>query len=384
MKTQTSAALLVSALLAACGGGGDSASPPQPVATAAPAFVEIETAELQREGEQLSLSWSIEGAGAPVDVYLASSPDAASKRTLISDDDADGRHVFSAPALPRPYVYLQPAAGGEGLWVAERLLPLEGGHNFRDLGGYETADDSHVRWGTLFRSGTMAGLTDEDYAYLQTLGIEVICDLRTSEERQREPTDWQRMNPDLEYLSWDYSMSDGGGSLFEVLGENPSPARVQELFEGFYRDLPDRFAPRYAAMFEKLVHGEAPLAVNCSAGKDRTGGASALLLTALGVPRAQVVADYALSEKLVDFGSEAREKAAENPSYALMLKWDPESLRVLTGSDPSLIRAMFAAIEANYGSVENYFEQKLDVDAADLAALRRQYLVRSGTELVQR
>ena len=63
----------------------------------------------------------------------------------------------------------------------QRLLPLEGGQNFRDLGGYRTRDGRTVRWGMQFRSGAMNGLTAADYAYLGKIGIRTVCDFRSNE-----------------------------------------------------------------------------------------------------------------------------------------------------------------------------------------------------------
>jgi len=72
----------------------------------------------------------------------------------------------------------------------QRLLPLQGGRNFRDLGGYETSDGRLVKWGLLFRSGSMGGLTKLDYAYLESRGIRVVCDFRDNRERAAEPSAW--------------------------------------------------------------------------------------------------------------------------------------------------------------------------------------------------
>lgn len=362
-------------LVAACDGAGKETAEHAQVSSPA-LSVEIASAQLLRNGQTLSLSWRVEGGSVPVDVYLATSPDANAEHRLISDDDADGAHVFDAAATPRPYVFLQPAAGGEGVWVAERVLPLEGGHNFRDLGGYETADGGRVKWGSLFRSGTMVRLTEHDYHYLQSLDIAVICDLRANEEREQEPTQWQRVNPEMEYLSWDYPMS-GIAGAWTGLGERPEPAKVLAMFQGVYREMPQRFAEHYAAMFEHLIAGDVPLAVNCSAGKDRTGGAAALILTALGVPREQVIEDYALTEKLTNHERHERDfadKVDEDSDYAALAKWPAASLKVLMGSDPALIRAMFESIESKYGTVENYLDKALGVDQKDLATLRRRYV----------
>src|SRR5277367_5117220 len=83
-----------------------------------------------------------------------------------------------------------------------RMIPLQGGRNFRDLGGYTTVDGRRIRWGRVFRSGAISYLTDRDHEYLKPLGIRTVCDLRSPRERQREPIRWGSDQPDI--LEWDY------------------------------------------------------------------------------------------------------------------------------------------------------------------------------------
>lgn len=136
------------------------------------------------------LHWSRMGGTVPVDVYVAEQPDAPpDARRQVIDDDLDGAATVRLESRQRLYFYIAPE-GGRGLWTAERVLPLQGGRNFRDLGGYQTNDGRHVRWGKVFRSGTMSGLTDTDYDYLSHLGIRVICDFRTVAERKAYPNKW--------------------------------------------------------------------------------------------------------------------------------------------------------------------------------------------------
>src|SRR5262249_33214139 len=87
----------------------------------------------------------------------------------------------------------------------ERVIPLEGGLNFRDLGGYETQGGRRVRWRRVFRSGSMSSLTAKDDSLVQGLGIRVICDLRTARERQREAIRWS--GSEVVRLEWDYDPS---------------------------------------------------------------------------------------------------------------------------------------------------------------------------------
>ena len=85
-----------------------------------------------------------------------------------------------------------------------RLLPLEGGRNFRDLGGYETVDGKTVKWGRLYRSGVLTHLTGDDYDYLREREISTIVDFRSTGERAGEPTNWQAGS--VMELTWDYDM----------------------------------------------------------------------------------------------------------------------------------------------------------------------------------
>ena len=60
--------------------------------------------------------------------------------------------------------------------VKKRHLALEGAPNFRDLGGYETSDGRHVKWGEIYRSDNLAHLTDSDLAKVSGLGIRLVCE----------------------------------------------------------------------------------------------------------------------------------------------------------------------------------------------------------------
>ena len=145
------------------------------------------SAELSREGARVHLRWG--GLTGPVQVRLAERPDADWAAATPLAVAQGGEIWLDLPAWPRPYMLLRDAAGQQ-LVVAERLLPLEGGNNFRDLGGYRTADGSHVIWGRLYRSAVMAGLTPDDFTRLGQLGITTVCDFRSTDERTREAVAW--------------------------------------------------------------------------------------------------------------------------------------------------------------------------------------------------
>jgi len=327
---------------------------------------------------RLLLTWTATGA---VDVYVGDASDAAPEALRrISDDDRDGRHEARPAGSARPYFLLRSEADGRTVRVAERLLPLEGGSNFRDVGGYPAAGGKRVRWGKIYRTGAMPKLTDGDYAYLSRLGIEVVCDLRSTEERQLSPTRAAAMG-DARYVAVDYPASE----VFRNLAPAGSASQAPDRLRNMYREWPVSLAPQYRAIFEGLLAGDAPLAFHCSAGQDRTGVATALVLTALGVPRETIYADYHLSTtyrrpefEFADADLEALAPTNIVARYQLETRRrGPEARRpqpLLNPAGQPRLADTFAEIEGRWGSVEAYLDKVLGVDAADVAKLRSLYL----------
>jgi protein-tyrosine phosphatase len=335
---------------------------------------EITDAEATRDGTRITLTWSATG---PVDVLISGDPTADPElMTEISANDRDGKHVvLDLRGVTRPYFYLRPN-GGAGVRVATRLLPLEGGRNFRDMGGYPTEDGRHVKWGHVFRSGMMAGLTDGDYSYLSALGIQVVCDLRANEERADEPTDWRA--GDAEYLTWDYSTVTGSEDL-RAMFQDPdlNAAKVKMTMTNMYPGILEEQKDRYREIFHRLAAGEIPLAFNCSAGKDRAGTSAALILSALGVPRELVVQDYSLSETYVDYEAAYTNVVAadmEDSPYGFLAQLPAELRAPLLRSDPEYIRKTFDYLDEIYGGVMAFIRTELDIDDMELAAIRSQLL----------
>jgi len=344
-------------------------------APAAPSAAQILDAAVERDPSGTAVvRWRAARSSAPVDVDLVL-PGSAPQR--VSEDDADGTYRLTpAQAARRPLVRLK-TAGGDGFTTAERVLPLEGGRNFRDLGGYRTADGKRVKWGQLFRSGTMAGLTDADHARLADLGIEVVCDFRANEERDREPTAFRRIGADVEYLTRDY-VSDTS-ALRTMFGDGePTADKVRAAMTKLYGEIPYEHADSYRTMFRQLAAGNLPLAFNCSAGKDRTGVAAALLLTLLGVPRETVLADYAMSDKITDYEraySRPRPAATGKPDpYAFIAALPADVRAPLLRSDPAYLEHALAEIARREGSMDGYFANVLKLTPADVRAIRGRLL----------
>jgi protein-tyrosine phosphatase len=258
----------------------------------------------------------------------------------------------------------------------KRLLPLEGGRNFRDLGGYPAADGRAVAWGRLYRSGVMSYLSDADCEHLGGLGVRVICDLRAPDERRREALRWTDSR--THRLHWDYDNS--GISLRGLMSAGDlTSAGMHQAMIRVYRMLPEFFAGPYAALFAQLSSGAVPLVFNCSAGKDRTGLAAALVLTCLGVPWEHVVADYELTNVLVDLEHELfthrRGSVGVGEEVGRYAKLPREVRAPLFRAAPEYLQASFDAIIGEYGSVNAYLETRLGVTAERAEAIRDHLLV---------
>lgn len=252
-----------------------------------------------------------------------------------------------------------------------RLLPLQGGRNFRDLGGYRAADGRHVKWGVLFRSGSMHGLTDADYAALERRGIKVVCDFRDTRERGAEPVNWPAAGAPR-VLATDYRLDMPGFLPAGPMSGWTADAARAAMTASYPRMLV-QFHDQYRRMFDELLAGHAPLAFNCSAGKDRTGVAAALLLTALGVPRETVIQDYLLTNRYLDgsqlVGKDAKATAA-NPLGGL----PPAVAQALLAADRRYIEAALAVLDTHPGGANGWLRDEMGLSRADLVHLRGAYL----------
>lgn len=324
--------------------------------------------------QTVKLQW--DAAAGPASIFIASTP-YAGQRALkpAAAAVAGGAAEVAAPSVPRPYFLIR-ARGGES-WTAERLLPLQGGRNFRDMGGYAAAGGKTVRWGKLYRSGVMNGLTDADMTYLRALDINTICDLRSSQERQSEPSAFLKA-AGAKVAATDYDLSSSMEGMARARTRDEAINSFADTYIGFL----DTLTPQYTDMFARLAAGEAPLAFNCSAGKDRTGTAAALILSVLGVPRETVVADYALTQTYTPPAAYAAAMSSGKPSPGLtpqlaeaMRHMPPEVLQVLMGSDPEVMRQALAQIDKTYGGPAALVKAKFGVTDEGLARMRQLYLV---------
>lgn len=258
----------------------------------------------------------------------------------------------------------------------DRVIPLVGGANFRDIGGYETASGRRVRWRTIFRSGSLVGLTRADWLRLAEMQIATVYDLRSSNERSIEPCPTHHV-PGLVYYCREYVV-DNNAMLEWLSSASVSANDVRSAMLDFYKDLPWRFAEHYREIFALVARVNVPLVFNCAAGKDRTGVAAALLLSVLGVDENDIIEDYCLSDKLVDYEKEAASpelsKRAVASGFGFVSALSREARAPLMKSDADYIRAALDEIRSRCGSLENFAKNQLCVSDESLDRIRNRLL----------
>jgi protein-tyrosine phosphatase len=240
-----------------------------------------------------------------------------------------------------------------------RHLNLAGASNFRDLGGYPARNGRAVRWRQIFRSNHLGQLTEADIAVLRGLGLKSAFDFRGTEERAAamcgveeivvhslpvEPTVVATLRARL------------------ATGAALSAADALDVMRDSYRSYVRHNTPSYRALFAHLLEDRAPLVIHCTAGKDRTGFACALILHALGVPQDVIAEDYLLTNRFY----------RRDPTASSDL---PDDVRQALGSvEASFLAAAFDVIDADYGGLENYLSDGLGLGARERARLEAAYL----------
>ncbi|QYB03598.1 tyrosine-protein phosphatase [Rhodococcus sp. USK10] len=253
-------------------------------------------------------------------------------------------------------------------------IPLTSVPNLRDVGGYRTADGAKVRTGVFYRSTDLSRVADTDMPALDGLGIRMVYDLRTADERAAAPD----ILPNgaravaLDVLA-DKGIRSIPAQMLQVIADpmiaerELGGGRAIEYFEGSYRDFVEMpsAVSSYRELFGGLAtNGNTPALVHCTTGKDRTGWATAALLLLLGVAEDDVFHDYLLTNELL------------LPAFAGVFEkfvdagGDPALLEPVLGVREQYLQVSLAAMREQYGTIERYFSDGLGLDAGVQTLLR--------------
>ncbi len=241
----------------------------------------------------------------------------------------------------------------------ERLLALEGCFNFRDLGGYPTADGRRIAWRRLFRSDGLHALTAADIGVLlgEPIGLSDVIDLRSTAELESEGRGPLEATPAVFHHT---PLFDGAASA------GRSMAADMSLAERYFGLLEIAMAP-IARIVGVLATADGAAVYHCAAGKDRTGVISAVLLGLLGVADEMVVADYALTRENLDA---ILERLGELDGYKDMLDALPPDTQ---HANPETMAELIERVGDRWGGFEGYVREA-GVDDETLAKLRARTL----------
>ena len=303
----------------------------------------------------------------PITVYHGTSYETINSLQPIGVSH-DYSFVWDGPKDEQHFFKLVSATGDEMI-VAERLIDFRGTNNTRDVGGYRTRDGRSVRWGVLYRSGDLSGLKRSDYDYFQRTGIQTVIDFRVPEDRKRKP---DHLPPDENLVTLPLPIYGNDLSRREkrklLQRANPSDFNSEEILLSYNRQYISEHTDELARTFAALLRQERPLLYHCSAGKDRTGLMSALLLLVLDVPYETVMRDFMASNyyrrRTIRF------KARFSPLIGIHRRIALPLLEVR----PIYLEEALRTIREQYGSLENYFLRGLKLSESEQKRLREKYL----------
>lgn len=258
-----------------------------------------------------------------------------------------------------------------------RILPLEKGHNFRELGGYQTKDGRTLKWHKVLRSASLAHLTSHDLTYLTHYGVRYDIDFRSPEEIAKSP---DKVPENATYESLPVFKIDETASttsetdLFKAFSTDPQSGH-QHMIQ-VYGDLINQAHSKqaYRHFFDLLLANDQEdqtLLFHCTAGKDRTGMGAVFLLSALGVPEETIRTDYLLTNQAsAAFVTQSLTKLQQKTQNQAVF----QSYQSLLTVHQDYFDTAKQAIEAANGSIQNYLTHDLQLSQHDLADLRKIYL----------
>lgn len=248
------------------------------------------------------------------------------------------------------------------VYSSRREVSLEGTSNFRDLGGYPAADGRHVKWGHIYRSSDIGKLTDKDIAKLADLHVTTVCDFRGADEiaksKDKLPTGAKWVN-----------LPAGSETVQPSMMQAPAgPARDSMLVNMYSRT--DHLKDKYKPMFDELLalDGDQSLLFHCTAGKDRTGIGAAFILSALGVDKNTILADYEATNYYWKGGNETIRKMLKTQGM------DEKLVNSMLTADPAYLKRTFSAIDQKYGSMDKFLETDMGLTKSKRTALKNKYL----------
>jgi protein-tyrosine phosphatase len=321
----------------------------------------------RRNERSVIISWK--SGTRPEKIFMGNTPMQFDRNNnLLAKEHANHLVVEDLDPSKRPY-FLVELMGGKRLVIAERILQMENVRNFRDVGGYFTQEGQQVAWGKIFRSGHLSNPSEKDLEHLHKLGISLAVDLRDETEIANQPDHLAGGIKHIHIHIANRELVDRSTVLF---GRQNLARQFQESYKTM---LIDQGAEAYGRVLKTLSDPQnLPAVLHCTAGKDRTGVAVALLLHLLGVPESAIIADYTLSNLFAPIHIQ------EVRMFLRRLRWlgfKVEQYYPLIAANAQNMQRSLRYIHEKYGSVENYLLSASGLTEEDIHKLREMLLMQN-------
>jgi len=287
-----------------------------------------------------------------VKIYESSVPDSFNLYSPIAETEITTgfKDIFFAQTTKRSYFKLV-FSKESSVVTAERVIPMQGVSNFRDLGGYYNPSGKQTRWGKLYRSSSLSTASLQDTKVLNNLGIRTVIDLRTERERYEAPLKYS--SPQIINLP----LRGNPTNIFfdRILAKEMKAEDVKAYAQDMFAFLIENNSDFFIKMFDILLDtSNYPVVFDCSLGRDRSAVAAALILAALDIDLDQIIGDYMLTNEQSDFSSYIL-----NTNIFLQDQDVQETFTALFRVHKGTITYSFDKIIKEYGSLDNYFNIEL-------------------------
>ena len=327
-----------------------------------------------------SLVWE-HGGSEKVRVFAATDPkNPAAEGKEIGTVDGFSTEVDGLDPLSRWYFEVIDEDGTSTI-ASTRHVTLQGAANVRDVGGYETADGRSVKWGLVFRGDRLSDLTADDQQTIENAGIRTVVDFRGDSEIAKDGADKVPANVKVVNTAVldagtqalataiTSALKSGDPAIVEQVLGGGEAVRISDTGAVDQLSKPDGMTG-YSQALRTIADSESAVAYLCTAGKDRTGLMTALLLGILGVPDKTIVDDFVLSNTY--------NKAKNEQTYTFLSSKgiDVDLLKPLMEQRPSQIQPVLDKIRDQFGGWEKFSQDVLKLDADTIAKLRSKLLTK--------
>lgn len=322
--------------------------------------------EKDREGDFL-LKWEVSpDQEGDIDIYSSLTDSSLTSFTPLTSKKITDQVLRVSPTGSglREYFILRTAGVYSGV-VANRIIEMNNIKNFRDIGGYFTADNRQIKWGEIYRSANLSDATLYDQERIRRLNIKTVIDFRSERTAKKYPL---LLHPSIRKISLPLSPMDAEKLDEQLKDEQFDRSDAIRYVQESYVDIVENHKEQFGEMFDILTNdSNYPILLTESLGKDGVGLASYFILHALGVPHSTLEDDYMISNREID---PAKAKIdAQNLSEPLQ-----EAVTAMLSVNRAYLNYVIDHIKQKYGSVDNYLEKELRVTSGKKNLLRKYLL----------